>query len=121
MANRPNKRSRKASTHDRLQDDNDIEIIHSRHSTQSVRDKTLDTGRSPQKGRTSWREPLSWVDVNVPEDHQTGLMDDGWIDEGVSTNQGEEILAAKANQAKLGVAAQTKRRSLAAVSILSSL
>lgn len=120
MASRPNKRSRKSSNHDRLQDGHDIEIIHSRQSTQSVRDKTLDTSHSPQKGRTSWREPLSWVDVNVLEDHQAGLMDDGWVDEGVSSNQGESASAAKASQAKLGVAAQKKRRSLAAVSTLSS-
>lgn len=67
------------SYRDRVVDDEDMEVVHSRDSFLSSRGKTIETPRSPQKGRTTWVVGETWVPEDDPE---LGLdPGGGWYDE----------------------------------------
>lgn len=67
------------SYHDRVVDDDDYEIVHSRESHLSSRGLLIETPRSPQRGLTAWVVGEDWAPADDPE---VGLDPEGdWFDE----------------------------------------
>lgn len=66
------------SYHDRVVDDDDFEVVHSRESHLSSRRQHVETPRSPQKGRTTWVVGETWTPEDDPE---LGLDPTNWCDE----------------------------------------
>ncbi|THU75365.1 hypothetical protein K435DRAFT_880966 [Dendrothele bispora CBS 962.96] len=72
--------SNKRSYHERLEDNDDLEIVHSRTARINAHGLTVSTPKSPQKGRATWDSGSStW---GPEDDTEFALEDDGsWIDE----------------------------------------
>lgn len=66
------------SYHDRVVEDEDFEVVHSRESHLSSRRQNVETPRSPQKGRTAWVVGEVWTPEDDPE---LGLDPADWCDE----------------------------------------
>lgn len=76
------------SYHDRVLDNDDFEIVHSRESRLGARGQRIETPRSPQKGRTAWVVGESWAPEDDPE---LGLDPGGsWFDEEVEKEVTDE-------------------------------
>lgn len=101
MSQRPTKRTRLNNTHVRVEDAFDLEWVNARDAKQTTRGATKESTRSPQKGRTTWDAPQTWVDSNMPEDFETGLEDGGWAsdwegDGARDQDQGRKVGGSKA-------------------------
>lgn len=81
-ADRAINKRRRANTqgtyHDRVVEEEDFEVVHSRASGLNSRHIHVETPRSPQKGRTTWIVGDSWAPRDDPE---VGLDPAGWCDE----------------------------------------
>ncbi|KAF9471463.1 hypothetical protein BDN70DRAFT_819963, partial [Pholiota conissans] len=69
---RPFKRLKRSHYHDRVPLEDDVEVVHSRSSGLTTRNRVTESARSPQKGRTTWLVGSAWA----PEDDLDIALDE---------------------------------------------